>query len=263
MTTLESIILGALQGITEFLPVSSSAHLIVIPWLFKVSEANVDSLTYDVALHFGTLLALLAIYGRRLFRVVVNGVGELRRLELRDSLLLKLVVATLPAGFAGLLFKNAIETYLRTPYVTVVTLIAVSLLMLITERIHVQKRGVTYAVAILIGMAQAVALIPGTSRSGITITIGLLLGLRRSEAVDFSFLLSIPIILAVSLYEARHMAYSGEAAGLYAAGVLSSFIFGMASLTFLIAYLRKRSLDVFAYYRIGLAGLILLFSLVQ
>jgi len=261
MTILESIVLGAVQGITEFLPISSSAHLIVVPWFFNVSEANVDGLTYDVMLHFGSLLALLVVYAGRLYGVIVEGVESLRSGRFGESLLLKLIVGTLPAVVAGLLFKHVIEAYLRTPYVAIATLTAVSLLMFTAERIHVQRREVSHTLALIIGIAQAVALIPGISRSGITITIGLLLGLRRDKAVEFSFLLSIPIILGVSLYEARHVSLSGSAAGLYAAGMASAFAFGLGSLTFLINYLRKHSLDVFAWYRIGLACLILLFSL--
>ena len=142
MTILESIVLGAVQGITEFLPISSSAHLIVVPWFFNVSEANVDGLTYDVMLHFGSLLALLVVYAGRLYGVIVEGVESLRSGRFRESLLLKLIVGTLPAVVAGLLFKHVIEAYLRTPYVAIATLTAVSLLMFTAERIHVQRREV-------------------------------------------------------------------------------------------------------------------------
>ena len=116
--------------------------------------------------------------------------------------------------------------------------------------------------AIAIGVAQAIALVPGTSRSGVTITMALLLGLKKSEAVDFSFMLSIPIILGVSLYELRHVEIQGDGAAIYALGMLSAFVFGAASLKFLIGYLKKHTLDLFAYYRIALALLILVFSLI-
>jgi undecaprenyl-diphosphatase len=262
MTVLQSILMGAVQGVTEFLPISSSAHLVVIPWIFKMDEGNIHKLTYDVVLHFGTLLALLAVYARRIADICRDDLEHVRERDFRRSLLLKIAVGTIPAAVAGLLFKDIIETQLRTPLVTPVTLIAVALLMLLAERVHTQRgdEGVTFRLALLIGVAQAIALVPGVSRSGITIAIGMLLGLKRSEAVDFSFLLSIPIVLGVSLHEGRHMALGGPGSLLYLAGGLSALFFGAASLTFLIGYLRKHSLDVFAYYRIGLALLIVLLA---
>lgn len=263
MTTLQSIIMGAIQGITEFLPISSSAHLVVIPWIFKIDEGNIHQLTYDVILHFGTLLALLAVYARRIVAICRDDWKHVREREFQRSLILKLVVGTIPAAVAGLLFKDFIETQLRTPLITPVTLVAVALLMFLAERVHTDRgsEDVTFRLAFLIGIAQALALVPGVSRSGITITIGMLLGLKRTEAVDFAFLLSIPIILGVSLHEGRHVALGGPESHLYLAGGLSAFFFGAVSLTFLIGYLKKHSLDVFAYYRIGLALLIVLLAI--
>jgi undecaprenyl-diphosphatase len=137
----------------------------------------------------------------------------------------------------------------------------VSILMIIAEKIHVEKVEITYPVAIAIGIAQAIALVPGTSRSGATITMGMLLGLKRNEAVDFSFLLSIPIIFGAALYEMKHFEYQSGNMGIYVYGALSAFIFGALSLGFLIRYLKKHPLDIFAYYRIVLAVVILFASL--
>ncbi len=260
MNALQSIIMGALQGITEFLPISSSAHLIAIPWFFNIDDGNINKLTYDVMLHFGTLLAIFAIYGKKFVTVVVEGLADIRKGALQDTLLLKIIVATIPAGIAGLLGKDLIEHSLRTPFVAAFMLAFVSILMIIAERVNVKKIAISYPVAIAIGIAQAFALIPGTSRSGITITIALLLGLRRSEAVDFSFLLAIPIILGTSLYEMRQLDVHSGGMDIYICGAISAFVFGILSLKFLIAYLKKHSLDLFAYYRIGIAVLILLFS---
>lgn len=259
MSELESIILGAVQGITEFLPISSSAHLIVLPWFFKVKEGGI---TFDVMLHFGTLLAILTLYGRKFLTVLIEGLQDLKERKLGNSLFFKIVAGTLPAVVCGLLFKDFIESYLRTPYAAVFGLIAVSILMLICERIYVSEASISYPVAIGIGIAQALALVPGTSRSGITITVGMLMGLKRTQAVDFSFLLSIPIILGTSLYESRHLNLddAGSEIELLVFGVASSFIFGLLSLKFLIRFLKKHSLDVFAVYRIGLALIIILFS---
>ncbi|MCX5811650.1 MAG: undecaprenyl-diphosphate phosphatase [Proteobacteria bacterium] len=259
MSEFESIILGAVQGITEFLPISSSAHLIVLPWFFKVKEGGI---TFDVMLHFGTLLAILTLYGRKFLTVLIEGLHDLKEKRLGNSLLFKIIAGTLPAVVCGLLFKGFIESHLRTPYVAVFGLIAVSIMMIVCERIYVSEKSISYPIAIGIGIAQALALVPGTSRSGITIVVGMLLGLKRTQAVDFSFLLSIPIILGASLYESRHIHFHdvGAEIELLVLGVASSFIFGLLSLKFLIRFLKKHSLDVFAVYRIGLALIILLFS---
>ncbi len=260
MTFLGSILLGALQGITEFLPISSSAHLIILPWFFKMEDGNINKLTYDVMLHFGTLLAILLIYGKQFVSICIEGLTDIWHRNFRQSVLLKIVVATIPAAVFGLLLKDVIENSLRTPYVTIFTLIGVSILMLVSERIHVENRELSYPIALLIGIAQAIALVPGTSRSGITIIAGILLGLRRNAAVDFSFLLAIPIILGTSLYEGRHIQFQGGVIDLYLAGVISAFIFGTLSLKFLITYLKKHSFDIFAYYRFCLAALLLLYA---
>jgi len=260
LTILESILLGALQGVTEFLPISSSAHLIILPWFFKIEDSTINKLTYDVMLHFGTLLAILLIYGKQFVNICIEGLVDIWHKNFRQSVLLKIIVATIPAAVLGLLFKDLIEGSLRTPYVTIFTLIGVSILMLVSERIQVEKHALSYPIALLIGVAQAFALIPGTSRSGITIVAGILLGLRRNAAVDFSFLLAIPIILGTSLFEARHVQFQGSGIDLYIAGVISAFVFGVVSLKFLITYLKKHSLDIFAYYRFCLAAFLLLSS---
>jgi undecaprenyl-diphosphatase len=260
VSAFESLLLGAIQGITEFLPVSSSAHLIILPWFFRISEEGVNKLTFDVMLHFGTLLAILCLYGKKFLIVVIDAAYEIKEKRIRESLFFKIVAATLPAAIFGVLCKDFIESYLRTPYVSAFSLIGVAIMMIVCERLYVNEQGITYPVAITIGLAQALALVPGTSRSGITIAVGMLLGLRRSEAVDFSFMLSIPIILGTALYESRHLDLQdvGETE-VYAVGVASAFFFGFLSLKFLIGFLKKHSLDVFALYRIGIALLILLF----
>jgi undecaprenyl-diphosphatase len=261
MTVFQSIIMGAVQGITEFLPVSSSAHLIILPWFFNIQDGNINKLTYDVMLHLGTLAAILCVYGKRFFRVVMEGIIDFKEGRGKQSLLAKLFVASIPAVVAGFFGQHIVETYLRTPFVAAYMLAFVSILMIIAERIHVERSDISYPVATAIGVAQAVALVPGTSRSGATITMGMLLGLKRSEAVDFSFMLSVPIIFGTALYEMRHFEYHSGGMGIYVYGALSAFIFGAVSLNFLIKYLKNHPLDVFAYYRIVLALAILLASL--
>ena len=264
MTTTETILIGAMQGVTEFLPVSSTAHLIAVPWLFKIDSGSVDKLLFDVMVHFGTAFALLAVYMGKIYYTCREDLHNMRRGLFRDSLMLKIAVGTVPAAVLGVLFKDFIEMYLRTPYVSVFSLIGIALLMLFAERFHLPRRDVGYGLALVIGICQAIALVPGVSRSGITITVGLLLGLKRSEAVDFTFLLSIPIVFGVSFYEARHVPFlqGGEDLA-YTVGAFSAFISGVLSLTFLINYLRRHSLDIFAYYRIALAIVILAFIAVR
>jgi undecaprenyl-diphosphatase len=261
MTLLQSIIMGAMQGITEFLPISSSAHLIVLPWFFNIQDGSINKLTYDVMLHLGTLAAILCIYGKKFARVVTEGIVDFREGRSKESLLVKLLVASIPAALAGFFGQHIIETYLRTPFVAAYMLAFVSILMIFAERIHVEKSNISYPVATAIGIAQAAALVPGTSRSGATITMGMLLGLNRSEAVDFSFMLSIPIIFGTALYEMRHFQYHNGNMAIYVYGAISAFIFGAVSLSFLIRYLKRHPLDIFAYYRIVLALVILLASL--
>jgi undecaprenyl-diphosphatase len=262
MKTVQSIVMGAVQGITEFLPISSSAHLVLVPRIFTIDESNVNPLTYDVMLHFGTLLAILLVYARRVIDVCRQDLAYARERAFGRAFLPKIAVGTLPAVFCGFFLKDIIETQFRAPAVTVVTLIAVSLLMFLADSVHTNRRegDVTYTLALLIGLAQAVALVPGVSRSGITITVAMLLGLKRSEAVDFSFLLAIPIVAGVSFFEARHVSLAGEGGHIYIAGVLSAFLFGAASLKFLVDYLRKHSLVVFCLlpYRSCLLVLVLL-----
>jgi undecaprenyl-diphosphatase len=191
----------------------------------------------------------------------MEGLADFKEGRGKQSLLAKLIVASIPAALAGFFGQHIVETYLRTPFVAAYMLAFVSILMIIAERIHVEKSDISYPVASAIGIAQAVALMPGTSRSGATITMGMLLGLKRSEAVDFSFMLSVPIIFGTALYEMRHFEYQSGSMGIYVYGALSAFIFGALSLSFLIRYLKKHPLDLFAYYRIILALVILIFAL--
>lgn len=261
MTLLQSIILGGIQGITEFLPISSSAHLIIVPWFFNIQDGNINKLTYDVMLHLGTLAAILCVYGKKFLHIIKEGITDFKEGHGKESLLAKIVVASIPAVLAGFFGQDIIEKYLRTPFVAAYMLAFVSILMIIAEKIHIETVKITYPVAIAIGIAQALALVPGTSRSGATITMGMLLGLKRNEAVDFSFLLSIPIIFGAALYEMKNFQYQSGNMGTYVYGALSAFIFGALSLGFLIRYLKKHPLDVFAYYRIVLALVILFASL--
>jgi len=256
--TLQAALLGVVQGLTEFLPVSSSAHLILARAFFGF-DADRFGLAFDVACHVGTLIAVLVYFRRE----IVNLIAAVPRLmdpgrDENARMIWLLVIGTLPAIAAGLLFKREIEV-LRTPVVAAVTLALGSILFFVAERRGSKARSeqtLTMTEALWIGCAQALALVPGVSRSGATISVALLLGLGRPDAARFIFLLSIPAILGAAVGEVPDLLKAGGAGGtafLFVIGVITSAIVGYATVKFFIRYLAKRSLDAFAWYRIALA----------
>lgn len=267
MTPWDAILLGAVQGLTEFLPVSSSGHLIVVPWLLGRPAGG---LTFDVALHIGTLLVLLVYFWRDWLHLAGGLLNVARgRPDPRAQVLVLLVVGTLPAVAVGLTAERVIEERLRSPYLVAVLLAAVAVLFLVAERSATQRRllkDVGWVDALLIGCAQATALVPGVSRSGITIVAGLILGLRRDEAARFSFLLATPAIAGAGVLRLRALLQSGlppEEQVAFALGLVSAAVVGFAAVAWLLGYLRRRSLAVFAYYRLGLAVLIVVLALTR
>ncbi|NOZ26179.1 MAG: undecaprenyl-diphosphate phosphatase [Nitrospirae bacterium] len=246
---IEAIILGIVQGLTEFLPVSSTAHLILIPEFFGW-HGDLNTLTYDIALHGGTLLALL-VYFRKQW---------LDLLTVERPLLLKIAIATIPAGVAGVLFKDAVSTTLRNSYVIAASLVVVGLVMLLSEKTKARRgfSSIRTVDALAIGLAQAVALIPGVSRSGITISAGLFGGIEREASARFSFLLSMPVIAGATLLEGVHVLknQANYDMGLFAAGFAASAVTGFVTIKFLLWFFRRFSLRTFVYYRFALAGII-------
>lgn len=261
----QAVILAIIQGFTEFLPISSSAHLALAPWLLGWQD---QGLTFDIALHFGTLLAVLVYFFRDLVQVTLAGFGIQAGTdpELRDNrgLLWMLLAGTLPVGVAGLLLKHTAETTFRTPWVIGGMLIGVGLLMGWAERIarlHKRVSHVSWFDALTIGFAQALAVVPGTSRSGITITAGLLRGLDRESAARFSFLLSTPAIGAAALDAFYDLYKAGGIPagqfGVFFAGMLTSAITGCICIALFLRFLRTRTLQFFIVYRIVFGILIL------
>ena len=257
--TLQAALLGVVQGLTEFLPVSSTAHLILARALFGF-DGDKFGLAFDVACHVGTLVAVLIYFRSEIARMI----GAIPRLAAprgdRDAWLVwLLVVGTLPAIATGLLFKHVIEDRLRTVGVCAVALVAGAVLMFIADRRGSKTRGedsLTLLDALWIGCAQAVALVPGVSRSGATITIALFIGLMRAEAARFIFLLSIPAILGAAASEAPKLLTDGMHGdgALFVIGIVSSAIVGYAAVKYFIQYLGRHSLDLFVWYRVALAG---------
>lgn len=265
----QAAVLGIVQGLTEFLPVSSTAHLILARAFFGY-DGEKFGLPFDVACHVGTLLAVVVYFRRDIARMIAAGPYALRlgpakggRHESQDPsarLIWLIVVGTIPALVVGLLFTDAIEGRLRTPPVTAAMLAIGAIGFLVVERTGEKNRddrSLTMAEAFWIGCAQAAALVPGVSRSGATIMIALLLGLRRAEAARFIFLLGIPAILGAAAKEAPDVLAAGvpaDMALLYLIGVASSAVVGYLAVRFFIRYLGNHSLDVFAWYRLALAG---------
>lgn len=260
----QALLLGTLQGLTEFLPISSSAHLILFPWFFNWDNPLIDSLTFDVALHAGTLVAILWYFRKDwvemiagFFRVLVR-----RRMDnFQEKLVVYIILSTIPAAIAGVLLEKTIESTFRNPGLIVFPLIIVSLLMTFAEkysqRIHPLPK-LTLKDSLIIGFAQALALLPGVSRSGITITAGLLRGYERGAVTRFSFLLSTPAIAGATILHLGHLPRVVAAEWeIFAIGFASSGIIGYLAIAFLMRYLRQHTLNIFAGYRLILAAAVI------
>jgi undecaprenyl-diphosphatase len=280
----QAIVLGIVQGLTEFLPVSSSGHLVIFPWLF---DWNSGGLAFDAALHLGTLLAVIVYFAKdiwRMLRAIPYALANIRTLLFRSAeddehpqsearLGLLIVIATLPGLIAGLLFQGPIDDFFhadevsnRAIAVIATMLIVVGIVLWLAERAgqrRMQIGGMRWPDAFVIGCAQALALIPGTSRSGATITAGLFRGLKRADAARFSFLAGMPLILAAglkSVYDAVQEGMSRHELDLFLAGGISAAIVGFLTIFGLLRFLQTNSTTVFVVYRI-LFGLFL-FSMI-
>jgi len=262
---LQAIILGIIQGVTEFLPISSTAHLILAPWIFGWDDPG---LAFDVVLHLGTLTGIIAFF-RRDFYSMVMGMFSTRTAGnaiagIEGRLGWYIIIGTIPAGLAGLFLKDQIETVLRSPRIIAVSLIVFGLILLWAEAVGRKKRRMDHLNiidAIVIGCAQAVALIPGVSRSGITITAGLFRNLERAAAARFAFLLSTPVIMAGGLLSAVDVYKEGLPQDMFwpfVAGFAASAVSGFIAIKYLLLFLSKRKVNVFVYYRI-VVGILILF----
>jgi len=265
MSLLHAIILGIVQGLTEFLPVSSSAHLLWAHELFgigKVSEAQ--DLTFDVALHGGTLLAIIFYFWRDILNLIGAGLASVRDRSLANDPMRRLawliVIATIPAAIFGGLGEKFIEDRLRAPWIAAIAMIVLALVLLLAEKVGRRVktvRHITMTDAIVIGISQAAALIPGVSRSGVTITSGLFRDLERDAAARFSFLLAGPVIGGAVVLKVGNLLKTGIPHSdqmPFAVGVVTSAVVGLLAISILMKYLRTHSTAVFIAYRI-IAGL--------
>ena len=263
-----SFILGLVQAVTEFLPVSSSAHLILARTALDFDV--VDGLTFDVALHIGTLVATVAYFWKDLRGLARGFIGSIAHRGLpadpAGRLAWYVIAACVPAGLVGYFYELAIELYFRHPGVIVITLIAGAVLFLWVEKRFAHEGGMqtlTLSRAFAIGLSQTLSLIPGVSRSGITIATGMMCGLRRDQAARFSFLMVTPLLIGAGVKKSLDLLGSGPISAderlALVVGVLTSAIGGWLVIHFLLGFLRRHSLAVFAYYRIALAIVVLVF----
>ena len=267
-TLLQALVMGIVQGLTEFLPVSSSAHLLVVPYLFGWNDPFIDSLAFGVMLHLGTLAALLIYYGRDWLRIVPAGFATIRDRSFRDDpdrrLAWLIVAATIPAAVVGALLNDVIATSFRQIGLVAVMLVLGGVVLWLADQWGETSRrlpGLTFPIAIGIGVAQVFSLVPGISRSGISISAGRVAGLDRSSAARFSFLMATPITAGAILFEARQL-LTGEAGvavdiGPLIVGLIASFVSGIIAIRVLMDYVRTRSLTIFVAYRFALAALVL------
>jgi undecaprenyl-diphosphatase len=263
MGLLHAVVLGIVQGVTEFLPISSTAHLRIVPELLGWPDAGA---AYTAMIQLGTVAAVIVYFGGDLVRIIrafVQGMLRGAPMGTLDARLAWFVlVGTLPVGILGLLFKHQIETSLRSLYVIAAAMIGLAVVLFVAERIASHRRTLdqmTWRDGIVIGLFQALALIPGSSRSGTTLTGGLALGFRREDAARYSFLLSIPATAAAGLFEMRHLLRSGlPFTGLdVVVGTVVSFLSGILAIAWLLRFLRTRSTLVFVAYRVVLGVLLL------
>ena len=268
MTIFQAVVLGILQGLAEFLPISSSGHLILVPWLAGWPS---HGLIFDLALHLGTSAALLGYFWRDwliLARAVLAGLTNATARKADDwRMAWLIVIGCVPAAVVGVLFEDFIEATVRQPSLIALFLMVFGLLMLIADRVGRRDRTldqITLIDAVVIGCAQVLSLAPGVSRSGITMTAGLFRGLDRPAAARYSFLLSAPITLAAALFKLRVLLIhplSGSEAIVFLVGIATAAIVGALAIGFLMRYIQRQSLDVFVWWRLVFGSFVLTWAM--
>ena len=258
MDIIQAIILAVVQGLTELLPVSSSAHLFLIPWFFDWN--NIPE-SFDVALHFGTLLAIGIFFFKDWINLIIGGFKTAVKKEksTEGRLFWYIVLATIPGGIIGFILDKYAQDILTNPLIIAIALIVMGILLYIVDKcmeVKTKYEDLTLKQTFLIGLSQALAFIPGVSRSGVTMTTARLLGIERASAAKFSFMLSAPIVLGATLYKLKDFVFDIP----FVVGVLVSFVVGLIVIKFLLQYLQKGSFKVFAIYRVilGIAVLVTL-----
>ena len=263
MSALEAIVLGIVQGLTEFLPISSTAHLRIVPAFAGWEDPGA---AFTAVTQLGTMAAVLLYFRKDLWKITVATLRAVTDREVRRTQDAKLgfyiIIGTIPIGIFGLVFKDQIENGARDLTLIGCTLIVLGLLLLIAEKVATHVRTIDHLNArdgVIIGLAQACALVPGVSRSGATLTAGMFLGFKRTDAARYSFLLSVPAVVLSGLFELRHIGENDGAAGALptAIATLCAFVVGYASIAFLLRWLGNHSTAIFVIYRVALGTLVL------
>ncbi len=262
MTILQAVILGLAQGLGEFLPISSSAHLVLIPWLLTWTDPG---LTFDVALHVGTLVAVVLYFWKDWWQLIIKGFTDVR--SVKGRLFWYLVAATVPGAIGGFLLEKKAETVFRSPLLIAVMLIWMGIFLYWADRRSAKKMEmdkITLGTSIFIGISQVLAIVPGVSRSGITMTTGLLTGLNREGAARFSFLLSTPIIFGAAMVKLPGIISNPSLITLdFTIGMAVSCITGIASIGFLLRYVQTKDFLPFVWYRFILGALVIIVTLIR
>jgi undecaprenyl-diphosphatase len=260
LSLIQSLILGIVQGLSEFFPVSSTAHLVLFPWFFSWHDPG---LAFDVALHIGTLLALIYYFWRDWSAIVLEFIAGVSGLGFKDypngRIGLIIIIACIPGGAAGVLFEKQASGMLRDPFGIAFTLFFFGLVLYVSDRFSAKDKTISemsFSDGLIIGVFQAISIVPGVSRSGISITGGLMRSFKRDEAARFSFLIAAPIIAGAAVFESRHLDFATVVSLPFLAGILSSAVFGYLAIKYLLKYVQKGSYTVFVIYRIALTALI-------
>lgn len=267
MTVIQSLILGIIQGLTELLPISSSAHLNILPWLFGWTnnpEFNVAFEGFDVALHFGTLLAIGIFFFKDWLQLIKGGFNQAIKKESSQEgkMFWYIVVATLPGGVIGLVLDKFAGDMLKQPIIIAIALIVMGIILYIVDKkakSEVKYEQMTFKQTFFIGLSQCLAFIPGVSRSGITMTTGRCMGISRESVAKYSFMLSAPIVLAATILKLKDFVFSIS----FFIGILASFIVGIFVIKFLLEYLKKGSFKVFSIYRVIFGIIIIIFTFLK
>lgn len=267
MSILQALVLGVIQGLTELLPISSSGHLEIIPWLFNWTsdpQFNIDFEGFDVALHFGTFLAIALFFFKDWIKLIVGGFNQVvkKKKTTEGRMFWYLVIATIPGGIIGLLLDTFAGDILKKPIIIAIALIVMGIILYFVDKKSkstTDYEHMSFKQTFLIGLSQCLAFIPGVSRSGITMTAGRAMGVDRTSAARYSFMLSAPIVFAATIFKLKDFVFNIP----FFIGVLTSFIVGIIVIKWLLNYLQKGSFKLFAIYRVVFGIIIIVFTFIK
>lgn len=261
MSLLEAIIYGIVQGLGEFLPISSTAHIILAPWFFGWEDPG---LAFDIALHMGTLVAVVIFFWRDWIRLIKAGLTDVKSSD--GKLFWCIALACIPGGIFGLLFEDYIETSFRNPLLIGVMFIVMGIVIYAADKYsksEVVLKDIGFKRSLIIGVSQALAMLPGVSRSGITMAAGRALTINREDAARFTFLLSTPFIFLSGIYKAKDIVNIPVDVLPFAIAIITSAIVGVLSIKFMLSYLKRKGFGIFAIYRFILGAIVIIVALVR